>query len=87
MEIVVEKAEGLKCPRCWRFWGISENPEGICDRCAEALLNSTPKDYYSSIKDLNDLSVFHQNFLNKQEEIRQALKQQALKYRHSKPIM
>ena len=40
--IRVEKAEGLKCPRCWRypgsggFGGSSEHPE-LCGRCARQL--------------------------------------------------
>jgi isoleucyl-tRNA synthetase len=40
LEIDVARADGDKCPRCWRFVrSISSAPatEGICDRCAEAL--------------------------------------------------
>jgi isoleucyl-tRNA synthetase len=40
LEIEVARADGEKCPRCWRFVrSISSAPatEGLCDRCAEAL--------------------------------------------------
>ena len=40
LQIDVARADGEKCPRCWRFVGsISSAPgtEGLCDRCAEAL--------------------------------------------------
>jgi len=38
--VQVEKAEGTKCLRCWRFQtDISSEPEfaGICGRCVEAV--------------------------------------------------
>jgi isoleucyl-tRNA synthetase len=34
--ITVHKAEGTKCPRCWRIVPRLDN-EGLCERCAEAL--------------------------------------------------
>ena len=34
--VVVERAEGVRCDRCWRYVP-AVNAEGICDRCAEAL--------------------------------------------------
>ncbi|MEO8520664.1 MAG: isoleucine--tRNA ligase [Acidobacteriota bacterium] len=40
LQIQVERAEGEKCPRCWRFVkAISAEPAtaGLCDRCAAAL--------------------------------------------------
>src|SRR5687768_454144 len=40
IQVVVEKAPGVKCARCWRFVpGIRTEPEweGICDRCRDAL--------------------------------------------------
>ena len=40
VEVVVEKAPGVKCARCWRFVSsVRVEPEwaGICDRCVEAL--------------------------------------------------
>jgi isoleucyl-tRNA synthetase len=40
LEIEVARADGEKCPRCWRFVrAISSAPgtEGLCDRCSEAL--------------------------------------------------
>jgi isoleucyl-tRNA synthetase len=36
VQVRVERAEGVKCERCWRFVP-SVNNEGICDRCVEAL--------------------------------------------------
>ena len=40
IQVVVEKAPGVKCARCWRFVaGVRTEPEweGICDRCRYAL--------------------------------------------------
>ena len=40
VHVVVEKAPGVKCARCWRFVpGVRTEPEweGICDRCRDAL--------------------------------------------------
>jgi isoleucyl-tRNA synthetase len=40
LSIVVEKAPGVKCARCWRFVAsVRTEPEwsGICDRCRDAL--------------------------------------------------
>jgi isoleucyl-tRNA synthetase len=40
VQVVVEKAPGVKCARCWRFVpGVRAEPEwmGICDRCRDAL--------------------------------------------------
>ena len=35
MDVVVHKAEGDKCPRCWRV--VAVTPEtGLCERCTEA---------------------------------------------------
>ncbi|PYR55560.1 MAG: isoleucine--tRNA ligase [Acidobacteria bacterium] len=34
--VSVSRADGDKCPRCWRFVDAL-SPEGICDRCARAL--------------------------------------------------
>ena len=39
-EIEVSRAEGEKCPRCWRFVrsiSSARGTEGLCDRCAGAL--------------------------------------------------
>lgn len=40
VRVVVEKADGVKCQRCWRFVETvsGDGPfEGICERCVEAL--------------------------------------------------
>jgi isoleucyl-tRNA synthetase len=40
VEVRVEKADGVKCGRCWRFVpAVSDVPafEGLCDRCVSAL--------------------------------------------------
>src|SRR5262249_15255648 len=40
LQIVIERAGGTKCERCWRFVPtVSSDPEwlGICDRCQDAL--------------------------------------------------
>jgi len=40
LSIIVSRAEGVKCERCWRYVpAVSADPErpGICDRCQDAL--------------------------------------------------
>jgi isoleucyl-tRNA synthetase len=40
LEVIVTRAEGDKCARCWRIVpSVSTTPahEGLCDRCVEAL--------------------------------------------------
>ena len=40
VEVVVSKAEGSKCPRCWRIVptvSTATDTEGLCDRCVDAL--------------------------------------------------
>ena len=34
--IKIDKAEGLKCPRCWQY-SISKNIDNLCDRCTGVL--------------------------------------------------
>lgn len=34
----VYRADGPKCPRCWRMHGIPDNHLGMCDRCCDAIL-------------------------------------------------
>jgi hypothetical protein len=36
LEVTVEKAQGEKCPRCWRIVATVE-ATGLCDRCTGAL--------------------------------------------------
>ena len=36
VRVRVERAEGVKCDRCWRYVPVV-SAEGICDRCVEAL--------------------------------------------------
>jgi isoleucyl-tRNA synthetase len=38
--VVIERAAGVKCERCWRYVpAVSREPEwaGLCDRCQDAL--------------------------------------------------
>jgi isoleucyl-tRNA synthetase len=40
VEVVVQRAEGSKCPRCWRIVptvSTAAETEGLCDRCIDAL--------------------------------------------------
>jgi isoleucyl-tRNA synthetase len=40
LRVVVERATGVKCERCWRYVpSLTTEPDraGICDRCVEAL--------------------------------------------------
>ncbi|MFH2070330.1 MAG: isoleucine--tRNA ligase [Elusimicrobiota bacterium] len=35
-EVVVRKADGKKCPRCWN-WSVGPQTEGLCPRCKDAI--------------------------------------------------
>jgi isoleucyl-tRNA synthetase len=40
LEVEVTRAEGHKCPRCWRVVSsvsTDDGTEGLCDRCVGAL--------------------------------------------------
>ena len=40
VQVDVERADGVKCERCWRYVpAVSETPEfkGLCERCVDAL--------------------------------------------------
>jgi isoleucyl-tRNA synthetase len=40
LEVTVTRAEGSKCPRCWRIVpsiSSASGMEGLCDRCVDAL--------------------------------------------------
>jgi isoleucyl-tRNA synthetase len=37
IEVIVEKAQGDKCPRCWRIVPSTDQATGLCDRCTAAL--------------------------------------------------
>jgi len=73
MSIVIERTDGNKCPRCWRYWGIPELPQGICDRCAQGLLQNIPEDYFKEPEE-------QENFRTFQNEIKQAYCLQQNKY-------
>jgi isoleucyl-tRNA synthetase len=39
-EVVVQKADGVKCPRCWNYkldTGVDKDHPDVCGRCAEAV--------------------------------------------------
>ena len=36
VRVLVEKAPGVKCPRCWKY-SESTHPDGLCPRCAEVV--------------------------------------------------
>ncbi|MGA9530300.1 MAG: isoleucine--tRNA ligase [Candidatus Babeliales bacterium] len=38
----VEKAEGVKCPRCWQ-WTRSNKPDGLCSRCEIIVMKALKK--------------------------------------------
>jgi isoleucyl-tRNA synthetase len=37
LQIAIERAQGVKCERCWRYVGAVSRDAGICDRCQHAL--------------------------------------------------
>ena len=44
MKILVTKAEGVKCPRCWKMTGEGRyNFDGLCDPCQAVILADFPQ--------------------------------------------
>ena len=37
VEVKVERAPGIKCPRCWNYHTVQGNPMDVCDRCVVAV--------------------------------------------------
>jgi hypothetical protein len=42
VEVKVERALGVKCPRCWNYHTIQFNPMDCCDRCVRAVTEMLP---------------------------------------------
>ena len=42
VEVAVEKAQGDKCPRCWRVVPSTAPDTGLCERCTAALRTASP---------------------------------------------
>jgi hypothetical protein len=44
IQVQVEHAEGVKCPRCWKWTGAGRfNFDGLCDACCGVLLEDYPE--------------------------------------------
>ena len=76
LQIKVEKAEGHKCPRCWKYNGIPSNYQGICDSCAKAILDSTADDFLVNRRPEQTEDDFRAGFAILQREIREAYEAQ-----------
>jgi len=37
LQITIEKAQGVKCERCWRYVPTVSPDTAVCDRCQSAL--------------------------------------------------
>jgi hypothetical protein len=42
MSVLVTKADGHKCPRCWHIHTVNDNHDDLCDRCCHAIMNGWP---------------------------------------------
>jgi hypothetical protein len=40
----VSKADGLQCPRCWKYRGVVDNFDHLCDNCCEVMIEDHPND-------------------------------------------
>jgi len=81
MKVTVERAEGVKCPRCWKYNGIPENYQGICDQCVRAVLDADPEDYLVNKDSGQTDEDFIAGFKNLQRDIRECVRKQFEKYR------
>jgi hypothetical protein len=77
LQIHVEKADGVKCPRCWKYQGIPSNYQGICDPCVKAILDSTADDYLHNRKPEQTEDDFRAAFAGLQQSIREAYETQS----------
>lgn len=42
MDIVIKKAEDVKCPRCWHVHEASLNFDNLCNKCVNIILTDFP---------------------------------------------
>lgn len=60
-EVYVTRAEGVKCPRCWKLTGEGRfNYDGLCDPCCRVILADYPQ---------HESAPFIQSFLRSQKEM------------------
>ena len=38
----MDDGRNVKCPRCWKWHGVKENFDGLCDRCQTVILADYP---------------------------------------------
>ena len=43
MNIKIEAAGGIKCPRCWKQHHVVDNFDGLCDGCQDVLIRFYPE--------------------------------------------
>ena len=55
MEVKIEKASGVKCPRCWNYTP-SCNYDNLCNRCVAVILEGFPN-HPSHAKILENLEL------------------------------
>lgn len=79
VKIEVNKCEGEKCPRCWKYWGIPENPLSLCDSCTQVILDTDPEEYVGNMTP-NEFEGFRVAYLDLQREILHRRKLQKEKY-------
>ena len=86
VRVVVDHAGGVRCPRCWRYAGIPENPLSLCDRCCATLLASLALDFDGNVPAAGR-AAFRSWFAALQEAIRSSYAAQARKYGRDGPVL
>ena len=50
LEINIQHAPGLKCPRCWKYTINAHYPTDLCQRCLNVLKENYPDKLNEAIK-------------------------------------
>jgi hypothetical protein len=86
LQIKVERAEGVKCPRCWKYQGIPENYQGICDACVQTILETDPKDLLTNKGEKQTDEDFITCFQGLQRDVRECCRKQVEHYLRSNEV-
>lgn len=76
----VQSTDGVKCPRCWKYNGIPDNHQGLCDHCVRSLLGAKADDFIHNKATGQTEDDFRAGFLRLQQQIMESLESQQEKY-------
>lgn len=77
---IVQHCNGVKCPRCWKYNGSTDNHQGLCDHCVRSLLGAKADDFIHNRTTGQTEDDFRARFLRLQQQIMESLESQRNKY-------